>query len=475
MKKSEIILTTIHFPLDFLALILAGLVAYFLRFSSFFTSIKPVLFDLKFEKYLPLMLAVAASWMILFIFSGLYKVNPNRRLVNDLSRVVFACSTGIAAVTVYIFFQRELFDSRFIVLMGWVLAIVFVSSERVIMRLVKNLLHRAGVGVRLVAIIGEGHVTDILRETILQRKGFGYALAGQFVKFDSDARTKILNLAKQKKIDEILLTDPKADQQETLALIDFCDENHLTFKYSADLFSTYMSNMSVAAMAGIPVVEMQKTRLQIWGRVIKRILDIIGSIILIIITSPLTILSALAVALESGWPVIYKNERVGEAGKKFFTLKFRSMRQKFCIGPQFKNQEEALAVEKGLIAKKSIKEGPVYKIQNDPRVTKVGRFLRRLSLDELPQLFNVLKGEMSLVGPRPHQPREVVKYAKHHRRVLNIKPGITGLAQISGRSDLEFEEEVRLDTLYLEHWTALLDLIILLKTPFILFKSRKAL
>ncbi len=446
-----------------------------MRFAPFFTSIKPVLFDLKFEKYLPLMLAVAASWMVLFIFSGLYKVNPNRRLVNDLSRVVFACSTGIAAVTIYIFFQRELFDSRFIVLMGWILAIVFVGAERAIMRLVKNLLHRVGIGVRRVVIVGAGHVTDILRETILQRKGFGYVLAAQFVKFDNDARVEILKLVKQNQIDEILLTDPKADQQETLALIDFCDANHLSFKYSADLFSTYMSNMSVVAMAGIPVVEMQKTRLQIWGRVIKRILDISGSVILIIITSPLTILSALAVAVESGRPVIYKNERVGEAGKKFFTLKFRSMRQKYCIGPQFDNQDKALAMEKELIAQKSIKEGPVYKIQDDPRVTLVGRVLRRWSLDELPQLFNVLKGEMSLVGPRPHQPREVAKYAKHHRRVLNIKPGLTGLAQISGRSDLEFEEEVRLDTLYLEHWSVLLDLIILLKTPFILFKSRKAL
>ena len=151
------------------------------------------------------------------------------------------------------------------------------------------------------------------------------------------------------------------------------------------------------------------------------------------------------------------------------------MRQQYCIGPQFDNQEKALAVEKGLIAQKSIKEGPVYKIQDDPRVTRTGRVLRRWSLDELPQLFNVLAGEMSLVGPRPHQPREVARYAKHHRRVLNIKPGLTGLAQISGRSDLEFEEEVRLDTLYLEHWTVLLDLIILLKTPFILLKPRKAL
>lgn len=475
MKKSEIILTTIHFPLDFLMLILAGLTAYSLRFAEFFIAIKPVIFKLTFEQYFPLMSLVAIGWLVLFIFSGLYTIKPNRRLVNELSRVVFACSTGLAAVTIYIFFQRDLFDSRFIVLAGWLLAIVFVSAGRITMRLVKNILYRLGVGVRWVVIIGPGHISDLLRETIIHRKGFGYCLAAQFEKFDEATEKEIKKLLQEKRVDEILLTNPKADQAEALAVIDFCETHHLTFKYSADLFSTYVTNMSLAVISGIPIVEMQKTRLQAWGRVIKRLMDIIGSLLLIILTSPLMILTALAVWLETDRPVIFKNERIGEADKKFNTLKFRSMFQKHCVGPQFRNNHKALEFEKELIAKQSIKEGPVYKIKNDPRVTRVGAFIRRFSLDELPQLFNVLAGQMSLVGPRPHQPREVEHYAKHHRRVLNIKPGITGLAQISGRSDLEFEEEVRLDTFYLEHWSLLTDIIILLKTPFVLLKPRKAL
>lgn len=475
MKKSEIILTTINLPLDFLMLILAGLAAYSLRFAKFFTVIRPVIFDLSFEEYLPLMLAVAVGWLVLFIFSGLYEIRPNRRLVNELSRVVFACSTGLAAITIYIFFQRELFDSRFIVLAGWFLAIVFVSAERVLIRLVKNILYRLGVGVRSVVIIGAGHISDILRETFIHRRGFGYRLSAQFEKFNEKSRQGVEKLIREKKADEILFTNPKADQAETLAVIDFCEEHHLTFKYSADLFSTYVTNMALLTISGIPIVEMQKTRLQAWGRVIKRIMDIVGSAILIIITIPFMLLTALAIWLETGRPIIYQNERVGEADKQFNTLKFRSMFQKYCIGPQFKNSQKALALEKKLIKTQSIKEGPVYKIKDDPRVTKVGRLIRRLSLDELSQLFNVLKGDMSLVGPRPHQPREVAQYEKHHRRVLNIKPGLTGLAQISGRSDLEFEEEVRLDTFYLEHWSVLTDLIILLKTPFILLKARKAL
>ena len=177
--------------------------------------------------------------------------------------------------------------------------------------------------------------------------------------------------------------------------------------------------------------------------------------------------SALAILFETGLPILFRNERAGEHGKLFNALKFRTMYQKYCIGTSFSDHEHALEYEKELIAKQSIKEGPVYKIKDDPRVTRAGKFLRRASIDELPQLFNVLSGKMSLVGPRPHQKREIEQYEKHHKRVLEIKPGITGLPQISGRSDLSFEEEVRFDIYYMEHWSLKLDFIILLKTPFV--------
>ena len=151
------------------------------------------------------------------------------------------------------------------------------------------------------------------------------------------------------------------------------------------------------------------------------------------------------------------------------------MYQKYCTGVQFGAQGiEALQKEQELIKELSTKKGPVYKIANDPRVTPFGRFIRRWSLDEFPQFFNVLFGSMSLVGPRPHQPREVDKYKKHHKIVLAIKPGITGLAQISGRSDLSFEDEVRLDTFYIENWRLLLDFIILIKTPFVVLSRKGA-
>jgi lipopolysaccharide/colanic/teichoic acid biosynthesis glycosyltransferase len=187
------------------------------------------------------------------------------------------------------------------------------------------------------------------------------------------------------------------------------------------------------------------------------------------------LLVALGILIETGRPVIYKNERVGIRGKKFFTYKFRSMFQKDCTGPQYGEAGmKAEAREAELINTQSIKSGPVYKIFDDPRVTRFGRFIRRWSLDELPNFFNVLMGQMSIVGPRPHQPREVGKYERRHRRVLDIKPGITGLSQISGRSNLSFEEEVKLDVFYIEKWNLFLDLIIIVKTPFVVIRRRGA-
>ena len=186
------------------------------------------------------------------------------------------------------------------------------------------------------------------------------------------------------------------------------------------------------------------------------------------------LISALIIFFETGRPIIYKNERVGWRGENFFAFKFRSMYQKDCTGPQFGGEGlHAEEKERELIQENNSKDGPIYKIANDPRVTKFGRFIRRWSIDELPQFFNVLAGSMSIVGPRPHQPREVNKYDSQHKYVLSLKPGITGLAQISGRSDLSFEEEMRLDVFYIEKWNLLIDLVIFIKTPFILFRKRK--
>jgi exopolysaccharide biosynthesis polyprenyl glycosylphosphotransferase len=340
------------------------------------------------------------------------------------------------------------------------------------MRGVKGILYRFGVGLRRVVVIGAEDIATTFSTALKTRRELGYSVVGAFSHFSDTVAEKIVPLGP----DEVLYPNPRAHEKEALAVIDFCNEHNIVCKYSADLFATYSTNMAVSALAGVPIIELRRTPLEAWGRVVKRLFDIVVSLVLIILTIPITLLASLIILVETGRPVMYKNERVGRHGGSFFTYKFRSMYQKDCTGPQFpKTRAAAEARERELIAAQNSKAGPVYKIADDPRVTPFGRLLRRLSIDELPQFFNVLRGEMSIVGPRPHQPREVAQYEKHHKKVFTLKPGITGLAQISGRSDLTFEEEVRLDVFYIEQWSLWQDIIIVLKTPFVLFKRRKVL
>jgi exopolysaccharide biosynthesis polyprenyl glycosylphosphotransferase len=472
MKRSELILTFIQVPLDFIALVLAGWTAYAVRFSDFFVELKAPQFNFSESWYLSVVALVSLGWLAIFALAGLYNINPNRKLGADLGKIFLACSTALAAITIYIFFRGELFNSRFIVLAAWAFAILFIIISHSLVKMLKSGLYRAGIGARRTVLIGSNGIIETIKKALSERKSLGYNIANTFAAF-SEQKLDALN--KKNHLDEVIIADPDIDKKTALACIDWCSENHVTFKYSADLFATLSTNMSVATIAGVPIIELRKTRLDGWGSILKWFLDVFGSIVLIIVTSPIMLIAAIAILIESGGPIIYKNERVGLGGRKFNTLKFRSMYKKFSIGAQFKNQKKALELEQKLITEKSVKEGPLYKIKDDPRVTKVGKLIRRFSIDELPQFFNVLGGSMSLVGPRPHQPREVAKYEQHHKVSLNIKPGITGLAQISGRSDLEFEEEARLDAYYVENWSLLMDLIILIKTPFILLKKRKAL
>lgn len=471
MRRFELAFTFLQLPLDYLALVLGGFSAFALRYTDLAISIRPIMFNLSWHKYWPIVLVVALGWLGIFILSGLYHTNPNRRLANDLNRVFFASATSFAAIALFVFFSLQKFDSRFLVLVGSILAALFVCAERILIKLLKMWLHHLGFGLRRVVIIGHEAIANRLAQTLSEQKTLGYVVVGQFTKFDDEAIEKLNSL----KPNEIVFADPKADEDSALRAIDYANERHLTFKYSADLFATISSNMAIYTIADVPIIELSRTRLTGWGAIIKRIFDFVGSILLIILFSPFYLICALVILFETGRPIIYKNERVGRNGQKFFAYKFRSMYQKYCTGTQFGAAgAEALATENKLIETNSTKTGPVYKIKNDPRVTPFGYFIRRWSLDEIPQFINVLKGEMSLVGPRPHQPREVAKYQKHHRTVLMIKPGITGMAQISGRSDLSFEEEIKLDTLYIEKWSIVTDLIIIIKTPFVVLRKKGA-
>src|SRR3989344_5949658 len=453
-RRFDLFVTALLIPLDLIALLGAALTAYTLRFSRAFVELRPILTDIKFEDYMATAVLFAFIWIALFALAGLYSMRP-RRAWDELGRLFVAGTAGVMILIATVFFQRELTTSRFIVVAVWVLSIAFVWVERLVIRVARHALLRAKVGHGGVIGVGRGKQADELVELYKRLPILGFTVTRHFSGWDDSVRAEIERLVRRDKADELILADPDLPKDVSL-----------------DLFAASFGRIEMTTSGGIPVIEVKRTPLDGWGRIFKRLFDMLVSILLIVILSPVMVLAALLIKLTSKGPVFFSHlsdgknvERIGEGGHAFHYFKFRTMVEdahKMHLDPEFMKKFG------------SHREGPLMKIARDPRVTPVGRLLRAWSIDELPELFLVLKGDMSLVGPRPHLPEEVALYKPHHRRVLAIKPGITGLAQISGRADLDFEDEVRLDTWYIENWSPALDLYILLKTPFVVLQRKGA-
>jgi exopolysaccharide biosynthesis polyprenyl glycosylphosphotransferase len=439
---------------------LSACLTYILRFKTF-VSLRPVIYQISFDKYILSIALIALSWLIIFVIAGLYNIGSRHKFTTDVGRIFLACTTGIMLVIVFIFFQRELLSSRFIVLAGWLMAFIFILIERLVVRLIRQVLFKKGIGIQKIILIGNHQTGEEIAKTIYKNPTLGYQVLERIKDITKATPEYLKNLWENNlgEIDEIIQMETNIDQQQELAILDFCDEHNIIFRYAADLFNTQTSNIAIDTIAGVPIIEIKRTPLDGWGKIIKRFFDILLSTIGLILLSPFFIIMATIIKLDSAGPVFVKLDRIGQKHKKFELLKFRSM------------VKNAAQMKQDLMYLNE-RSGPLFKIKDDPRVTRVGRFIRRTSIDELPQLWNVLRGEMSLVGPRPHEPQEVSKYEKHHKRLLGIKPGITGMAQISGRSDLNFEDEYRLDIFYIENWSLGLDLRILFKTlPVVLSKK----
>ena len=249
--------------------------------------------------------------------------------------------------------------------------------------------------------------------------------------------------------------------ENTLLLIDHCRSHHIGYAFLPPVFADVPHLLVVERLGLLPMIRFRPTPLDGWGRIFKRLFDIAASVAGMLVLAIPMLIVAIVVVIDGGFPIFYTSKRVGEGGKKRIpVLKFRSM------------IPDADARKKELQELNHRKDGPLFKIKNDPRVTRVGKFLRRWSIDEWPQVFNVFVGHLSLVGPRPHLPEEVKLYDSYQRRVFAVKPGVTGLAQVSGRSDLTFGEEVALDLKYIEEWSLLRDLWVLWRT-FIVVLGRK--
>jgi exopolysaccharide biosynthesis polyprenyl glycosylphosphotransferase len=469
MKKSELFFSAIQVPIDFLMILLAAITAFAIRNIPEIMALKPKLYDFPFDQYMGIIFFVGPLFLLIYALEGLYNIRSTGTFWREAWKVFVATSIGLVFIIVIIFLKREWFSSRFVILAGWVLVVFYVAAGRLIIHIIQKwLLRNYEMGVHRVLLIGRNGKLDVIRKFLKRDKNLGYKIIAEI---DTPHLKLIKEVRKEKGIDEIILCEPAITDDEQEKLIDYCAIHNITYKYVATTLQT--PNLKMSVLNGEPIIEVENTPLDGWGKIIKRTFDILASLLGIIITSPIMLFIALSIKLESKGPIIYKNERIGSDGKKFFVYKFRYIKWEYCISKENKELDEALKLEKELIDKQSVRKGPIYKIKCDPRKTRVGNFIEKYSLDELPQFFNVLLGNMSMAGPRPHQEREVEKYMDYHRRLLTIKPGLTGLAQVSGRSDLDFEDEYKIDLFYIENWSLWLDIAICLKTLPILFRQRR--
>ncbi len=469
MKKSELLFSAVQVPVDFVMIVFAALTAFSVRNIPSIIALQPKLYSFPLHQYNKVVFATVPFFLVVYAFEGLYDNRVTRKFWKEVLRVFGATSIGLMIVIVAIFLKREWFSSRFIILAAWILAVIYVSFARYLLQLTQKwFLRNLGIGVHRVLLIGKNEKMNIFSKMIEENKNLGYRVVEQI---DTASLKTVKKIKKELGIDEIILCESSITDDEQEKLIDYCMINNVVYKYIPTGIQT--AKFEISMFNNEPLIELKSTPLDGWGRISKRIFDLFFSIIGIIIASPVLLATAIAVKLDSDGPIIYKNERIGADGEKFKVYKFRYMKWDYCITKENLKNNDALKYEKELIERQSIRQGPLYKIKNDPRKTRVGKIIEKYSIDELPQLFNVLFGSMSLVGPRPHQEREIEKYMEYHRRLLTIKPGVSGMAQISGRSDLDFEDEYKLDLYYIENWSLLLDISICLKTVGVLFRKRR--
>ncbi|MCK5131347.1 MAG: sugar transferase [Candidatus Sabulitectum sp.] len=263
---------------------------------------------------------------------------------------------------------------------------------------------------------------------------------------------EIAALIREKNVHELVVADHSISSEKLSSVILTCEKLGVQYKIAADIFALVSLTARVAHMGGTTLIESVPAPLSGLSLVLKRVIDLLLTSILFVLLSPVFLLTALAIVADSGFPVFYRQTRLGRGNVPFRMLKFRSMR----IGAHD---------EKTALSHRNESEGPLFKIRNDPRITGTGKFIRRWSIDELPQLFNVMSGKMSLVGPRPPLPEEVEEYSRRDFKRLHTIPGVTGVWQISGRSNLGFDEMVKLDLYYVDNWSIWMDLAILMLTP----------
>jgi len=449
---------------DVLLINLAFAIAYWLRYElQWFAAVDEANFVL-YKAFIPVSLTLTLVLLGIYKLNGVYDQPRGASWFDEVYSLLTGTATGIILmVFVIVFLFRPLLYSRLIFLYAGVLVTIFLSASRLARRFLRHRLRRRGLGVDRLLIVGAGEVGRTVMRHVVAQPVLGYHVVG-FVDDDPEKAStdigrfralgntaSIPRLIKEMVVDEVIITLPWMYHRKIVSIIAQCEREQVRVRIVPDMFQMTLSHLDVEDLGGIPMIGMRDISIGRTQMMIKRAMDVIISLGGLTLLLPFFTLMAVLIKLDSDGPVFFTQIRVGKGENLFACYKFRSMRQGAeAEMDQLRTYNEA--------------DGPIFKMRDDPRITRMGRILRRTSLDELPQLFNVLMGHMSLVGPRPAPPSEVQRYQPWHKRRLEVAPGMSGLWQVSGRSELSFDEMVLLDLYYIEHWSPVLDLQILLRT-----------
>ena len=489
MKKHEIIFWVLKVPLDFIIIFTSFFIAKQVRLiTDLIPSIKLPIQTIDNEHLMYFALSWALLYIIVFALHWLYFIKITSSKIKEFLSIIRYSIYWLLFFLVWIFLSKwflyETEIPRLIVLFTFIIGTILIIFERIILNNIEYyLLKKWILSKKKLLIISnkdKAEIKEILKDI---KKSKVYKIIWysnkkniwiKWIKYRWDI-WKIQQLFEKKSCDELLYIDSDFTKKELFILWELTRIFWIRYRYITNSFDITKSNTTLSLINNIPVVEIKNTPLDNWWKVTKRIFDLFSWIFWIIILSPIFILTAISIKInDPKWPIIYKNKRIWQNWKEFNLYKFRYMKWEYCIKDAYNKEknDKAIKYEEKLIKTRSSRNWPLYKIKNDPRKTKVGTFIEKYSIDELPQFFNLIIWNMSLVWPRPHQPREVDKYSLEQKRLLTIKPWITWMAQVNWREDNDFHKEAELDIFYIENWNLLLDLKIILKTFSVIF-SRK--
>lgn len=415
------------------------------------------------QAYLAFAIFLVAVCLFSFRFSHVYPYKMGRSVVEETYLIGTATTLAVVVLSGINLVYQPLSYSRLLFLYTAILITLLLGLSRLLIVFARLHLRHYGIGVKRVLLVGAGDVGRMVMRTVIARPELGYQVVGflddNVEKGQSDIGPfkalgpleKCNEILAQHAIDNVIICLPWQSHRMIQRLLRTCEQHQIRAQIVPDIFQLTRNQLQVEELNGIPLLGLRDLSIQGWNLLLKRAADLLITTVAGVISLPLIALIALAIRLDSAGPIIYAQTRVGKNSKLFTCYKFRSM---VTDADKLRNT----------IANQNEATGPLFKMRNDPRQTTVGRFLRRYSLDELPQLYNVLRGEMSWIGPRPNLPYEVEKYEEWHKKRLSVSPGLTGLWQVSGRSDLTFDEMVLLDIYYVENWSLALDLHILLRS-----------